>query len=119
MFFRYNAVFARLYGPSGGMAGVYKRVQNMVLRLIIFILLVYIFTRVFKKIFTSLGPSARRPSGGAVFGNTLKTRPDEMVQDPVCKVYIPKGEALRIVREGTTYYFCSRECLEKFRAERS
>jgi YHS domain-containing protein len=39
---------------------------------------------------------------------------NEMVQDPVCKVYIPKKESLTTVHSGTAYFFCSKECLEKF-----
>jgi YHS domain-containing protein len=38
----------------------------------------------------------------------------EMVQDPVCKVYVPKKEALSLEHGGTRHYFCSRSCLEKF-----
>jgi Cu+-exporting ATPase len=41
-----------------------------------------------------------------------------MVQDPVCKVYVPKTNSLTTVRSGATYYFCSKECLEKFKSEK-
>ena len=39
---------------------------------------------------------------------------NEMVQDPVCKIYIPKKEAVCLDNDGTGHYFCSRDCLEKF-----
>jgi YHS domain-containing protein len=40
---------------------------------------------------------------------------DEMVQDPVCKVYLPKRQALVLnVPKGEPQYFCSTECREKF-----
>jgi YHS domain-containing protein len=40
---------------------------------------------------------------------------DEMVQDPVCKVYLPKRQALVLNDpKGETQYFCSTECREKF-----
>jgi YHS domain-containing protein len=39
---------------------------------------------------------------------------DEMVQDPVCKVYIQKSTALSRTVAGEVRYFCSRECMMKF-----
>jgi YHS domain-containing protein len=40
---------------------------------------------------------------------------DEMVQDPVCKVYLPKRQAKVLnSANGIQYYFCSAECREKF-----
>ncbi len=40
---------------------------------------------------------------------------DEMVQDPVCQVYLPKRQA-KVLKSsnGITYYFCSTQCREKF-----
>jgi YHS domain-containing protein len=35
---------------------------------------------------------------------------DEMVFDPQCQTYLPKGEAIR--QDGN--YFCSRECAKLF-----
>lgn len=40
---------------------------------------------------------------------------DEMVQDPVCKTYIPRREAYKKTFGGKEIYFCSRECAEKFK----
>jgi YHS domain-containing protein len=40
---------------------------------------------------------------------------DEMVQDPVCKVYIQKSTALSKTIAGEIRYFCSSECMGKFR----
>jgi YHS domain-containing protein len=40
---------------------------------------------------------------------------DEMVQDPVCQVYIPKRQAVVLHdSNGAIHYFCSTECREKF-----
>ena len=38
-----------------------------------------------------------------------------MVQDPVCKAYIPSGSAKSEKIGGQQYYFCSDECAEKFK----
>jgi uncharacterized protein len=40
--------------------------------------------------------------------------PEELVQDPYCQTYIPRGTAVRKRVEGRDYYFCSKECVTKF-----
>ena len=40
-----------------------------------------------------------------------------MAKDPVCGMYVEEGEhALKTIRYGTTYYFCSETCLIQFQA---
>jgi YHS domain-containing protein len=39
---------------------------------------------------------------------------DEMVQDPECLVFVPRGVAVTEDIGGQTYYFCSRSCAHKF-----
>jgi YHS domain-containing protein len=39
---------------------------------------------------------------------------DVLVQDPVCKTFIPRREALKAERDGTTNFFCSEGCLKRF-----
>jgi YHS domain-containing protein len=39
---------------------------------------------------------------------------DVLVEDPVCHVLIPKNQALRLRRGGSTYYFCSERCCDQF-----
>jgi len=39
---------------------------------------------------------------------------DEMIQDPVCKTYIPRRESFRRTFGGKEIFFCSRECADKF-----
>ena len=90
----------------------------MLIRLIIFFILVYFFSKILKKLFVKLGSGKSRINSSTLFGS-YNTRPvNVMVQDPVCKVYFPKRDTLTVVRSGTTYYFCSKECLEKFDADK-
>jgi YHS domain-containing protein len=44
---------------------------------------------------------------------------DEMVKDPVCEVYIPKRNAVAATFSGEEYFFCSRECMLKFKGKKS
>jgi YHS domain-containing protein len=39
---------------------------------------------------------------------------DEMVQDPVCKTYIPRREAFKKTYNGREILFCSKNCADKF-----
>lgn len=39
---------------------------------------------------------------------------DVLVEDPVCHVLLPKHQALRLRRDGVTYYFCSEHCCDQF-----
>jgi YHS domain-containing protein len=48
-----------------------------------------------------------------------ESEPEELVQDPYCKTYVPKGTAVRKRVEGRDYYFCNRECLRRFLQERN
>ncbi len=38
----------------------------------------------------------------------------EMVQDPVCGLYIVSDDGLSVIRSGRRVWFCSEECLHKF-----
>jgi YHS domain-containing protein len=48
-----------------------------------------------------------------------ESEPEELVQDPYCKTYVPKRTAVRKRVEGRDYYFCNRECLRMFLQERN
>jgi len=39
---------------------------------------------------------------------------DDLVKDPVCETYLPRRKAIARTAAGTTRYFCSVGCAEKF-----
>lgn len=43
----------------------------------------------------------------------------EMVQDPICNVYLPRQQAIEYKKDGQTHYFCSEECKEKYKRQNS
>ena len=69
----------------------------------------YVAYLIIKPVARSLGlwPQAPRPV-------EKDQEPDLLVQDPVCKTFIPRREALRAEKGGTTYFFCSEGCLKRF-----
>ena len=46
----------------------------------------------------------------------MRGEPDaeELIQDPHCRIYIPKKTAVKGRGAGKGFYFCSQECLEGF-----
>jgi YHS domain-containing protein len=78
-------------------------------KILLYLGLGYMVYLIIKPLARSLGlwPQAPRP---------LKKdqEPDVLVQDPVCKTFIPRREALRADKDGATYYFCSEGCLKRF-----
>jgi YHS domain-containing protein len=55
---------------------------------------------------------ARVAPGGKTGG---RVRP--LVQDPVCKTFVPKETAVVVRRGDEDFYFCSRECADRFERE--
>lgn len=79
------------------------------MRLLILIFLAFLLYRVVKR-YLRLGQKVeQRTEGGPV---------DEMVQDPSCMTYIPSRTAYRKVIAGKEFFFCSKECAEKFEREK-
>ncbi len=85
------------------------------IRLVFFILLVYLFTKLFKKLFLKVGRP--RQSFNDKFAGRKSPAVNEMVQDPVCSVYIPRTEAQTLIHNGTTYFFCSAACKKRFQRD--
>ncbi len=77
-----------------------------IIRLLLYAALFWLLYRLFKGLLPGARPQARGPGPGP--------RPDagrldggELVQDPVCGVYVPKATALR---GPGGEYFCSESC---------
>jgi YHS domain-containing protein len=80
-------------------------------RLLGFILLavaIFVFLKSMRGLFSSVktrvGHETRPVEGG------------EMIQDPMCGVYIPKVKAIEGRVKGEIRFFCSPQCLENYRA---
>lgn len=78
------------------------------MRLIILIGLLYVAWRLVK--------SVMPPAGGVrrTFHGPDRSSVDEMLQDPLCGVYFPKGEGVSLMHNGKEIWFCSNECKNKY-----
>ena len=43
----------------------------------------------------------------------------QMIQDPVCRVFVPREHAVSEIIGGQTYFFCSRDCAIAFQKQLS
>jgi len=78
------------------------------MRLLIIVVLAFLLYRVLKRLIVPRQRMHMSNNMGAV---------DEMVQDPFCKTYIPLRSAQRKVIQGQEYFFCSKECADRFEKE--
>lgn len=81
----------------------------LVIRLVVLAILLYIAWLLLRGMFGRSNSDHRR-DGGA------KNAPsqDVLVEDPVCLTLVPKHQAIRLRKDGETYYFCSEKCCDKF-----
>ncbi len=77
------------------------------LRLLILAVLFYAGWRLFKKSFKKKQDVKKTQDNESGLQDVL-------VEDPVCHVLVPKHQALRLRRDGVTYYFCSEQCCDQF-----
>jgi len=81
----------------------------MLIKLIFLIGLVYVGIKIFK-LWGRLNAVVNRTVSGQAKGEI----DDIMVKDPYCHVYFPKRNGLSLKSNGQVYYFCSKECKERF-----
>ncbi len=63
--------------------------------------------------------SAIREFTGSGGKGRLAKDQNQMVQDPVCHVFVPRGSAVSEQIGGQTYFFCSRHCAQEFQKQLS
>ena len=83
------------------------------LRFVLFLIAGYVFLKFLKMLFGKQGVGSRQQTEKPSFQNGPREI-NEMVQDPVCKVYVPKKEAVHLEQAGQSYYFCCRACMDRF-----
>lgn len=79
------------------------------MRLLILIALIYLAYRALRSWFHNT--MSLHPPAGASGDRAID---DEMIKDPMCNVYFPKRDGLRLHIDGQDIYFCSEQCRDKF-----
>jgi YHS domain-containing protein len=83
----------------------------MFVKLIIVVVAVYLLFKFLKN------SASRRPERSG-YGRVQKpVGGEDLVEDPVCRTYIPVSSAVKAVVDGKTVYFCSQKCLDAYEQE--
>ena len=78
------------------------------LKVLIIAFLAYLLYRPLKSFFSS---------GQKLHTSNKHMTIDEMVQDPLCKTYVPLVDARKSFINGREYFFCSKECADRYEEE--
>ena len=81
---------------------------------IIFILA--LFTLLYFLLRSAIRELRERRNAGSQSANQISDK-NQMIQDPNCRVFVPKGVAVRDEIGGQIYFFCSRECAKTFQKQ--
>ena len=78
-------------------------------RFFVFIILIYLLYKVIETVrkFKSAKNENYQFKASPVGG-------EDLVEDPVCHTYVPLSQAFRKEISGNDYYFCSKQCSEKY-----
>jgi YHS domain-containing protein len=79
------------------------------IRFILFLFTSYLGVKLVQRIFSQWFPPTIPESPAKP-----EVSSDELVQDPICKIFIPRRNALKLHQHGQDYYFCSEGCRKKF-----
>ncbi|ULA59722.1 MAG: YHS domain-containing protein [Nitrospira sp.] len=83
---------------------------RLILIAVLLVILYYLLRRAIRKI--GQGDALENSEDGGASGK-------QMIQDPVCRVFIARENAVREQIGGQTYFFCSRGCATAFEKQLS
>jgi len=83
------------------------------IRLIITIVIIYLVFRLVKGLFL---PSGKRKENFPRKPASIEG--EDLVKDPYCGTYVPVSSANKLRINGEDLYFCSKECLEKYKEQK-
>ena len=83
-----------------------------VIKLVVLSVLAYVAWWLIRGILGWFKTDERTGVNGKADGNTPAQ--DVLVEDPFCHTLVPKHQAIRLRKDGETYYFCSDECCDNF-----
>ena len=82
------------------------------IRVVLVLLALYVLWRACGRLLRSLGMRSQEGDQADHLGQLHPV--DELVQDPVCKVYVPRREAIVLRGRGEPLYFCSDKCRDHY-----
>lgn len=86
-------------------------------RLILIVLLFIALYFLLRQMFRGFTNSNRESKDGST-AQAQDQEQDQMIEDPVCHIFVPKQIAVIETIGGREYCFCSKECAVTFRSQR-
>ena len=84
---------------------------------ILFLVSLFMFVRgILRTLFASKKAPSNFKSSNPFYSEQSMVKQGKMEKDPVCGTYVDVDTALQKSFSGKTLYFCSSDCLEKFKA---
>jgi len=81
----------------------------VLIRFVIFLVLIYLLYRIIKYFRTAKAVKMNN--------SQFKAKPavkEDLVEDPACHTYIPVSQAYKKEIAGKNFYFCSKECSDRY-----
>jgi YHS domain-containing protein len=78
-------------------------------RFYIYIILIYVLY----KVINNVGQLKSAKNGKYQFKES-PVGGEDLVEDPICHTYVPMSQAFKKEISGNDYYFCSKQCSEKY-----
>jgi YHS domain-containing protein len=78
-------------------------------RFFVFVILIYALYKIIKN-FGQLKPAKKENDQF----KSSSTEGEDLVEDPACHTYVPLSQAYKKEISGNCYYFCSKQCSEKY-----
>jgi len=85
-------------------------IRFLILRMVVPLLLLLLARSLLRSLFASFQSASKSPE-------RKQSQPGgELKKDPVCGTYVAAGAGVTRQIQGQTFYFCSPECRDKYRA---
>lgn len=85
------------------------------IRLILIGILILLIARAFWRLVDGIIEAAGGTTRRRGPGRTPAAPAVKLVRDPVCGTHVPPSSAVTLAVNGTTHYFCSDTCRDRFR----
>jgi YHS domain-containing protein len=86
----------------------------MFFRVLVFLILIILLYRIIKSVWQD---KLARGNSSQIVSSSASG--EDLVEDPACHTYIPVSQAYIKEISGRNYYFCSRQCYEKYVLEKN
>jgi len=86
--------------------------MSFLFRVALVVLALYLLWRACGRLLRSCGMTSEKRGCARQSGQLHPI--DELVQDPICKLYVPRREAIVLRGRGEPLYFCSEKCRDHY-----